>query len=157
MGASVAKHSGKLVVLDAGRAPHAPTDESRREVANMVACGLDFSQIAFVLNCSPADVRYWYKDELEHGAPIVNARVGAALLKNCLAGDTNAQKFWLATRAGWAPPTPEEQKKNQTNLQLSEVKRKLMDDIVTLVARDKETIEAADTVAQNTKGAERVQ
>lgn len=117
-------------------------------VAEMVACGLDYSQIAFVFNCSPQDIKFYYKDELEHGLAITNSRVGAALLRNALGGDVQAQKFWLATRGGWAPPTPEDQKKNQANAQLTNERRQLMDAIVTMVATTKERDEKAEVTSR---------
>lgn len=149
--------AGHVVILAPGDRLHCPTSDTRRQVAQMIACGLDHIQIAFVLNCQPHEVKYWYIEELEHGAAITTAQVGAALLKNALNGDVNAQKFWLATRGGWAPPTPEQQSKNQTTAMITEEKRKIMDRIVTLVATDKVREERGETVVKATKGATRVQ
>lgn len=136
------------LILSPAEAPHCPTSDSRELVAGMVACGLDYLQIAFVLKCDPSDVKRHYADELEHGTALCNARVGAALLRNCIAGDTNAQKFWLMTRAGWAPPTPEDQKKNQKTVQLTQEKKSIMDEIFRMVAKGKEKEEVAAATAK---------
>jgi hypothetical protein len=110
--------------------PHVKTSKTIAQVERMVACGLDYSQIAYVLECSPVQVKADYAQELEHGTSAVVAKVGAALLRQALRGDTNAAQFFLRSRAKWVTPTKIEQDVSVT----VDDKRKLMDDIVTLVA-----------------------
>lgn len=85
--------------------PHAPTTKTRRQVEVMVACGLTSREVAHIFNCTIKEVESHYKDELYFGCAKINARVGAALLRNALQGDVNAQKFWLQSRARWVPAT----------------------------------------------------
>lgn len=149
-----------MVIIDVpsgGRNPHAPTDESRAQVAAMVACGLDDIQIAFVLKCDPREVREHYKMEMEHGRALTNAQVGAALLRAAIKGSVDAQKFWLERRAGWVAPKalpPEEEGEQE---KAKKVRRQLMDDIVSLVASDKLVQEMGQTAAQANPGAKRMQ
>lgn len=84
---------------------HAPTGETRLAVIEMVACGLEPEDIAYLLHCSPYEVEMHYKEELERGTRLISANVAAALLKNVKAGDPGSQQFWLKNRAGWMPPT----------------------------------------------------
>jgi len=45
---------------------------------------------------------FYYKRELDLGAVMINAKVGAVALKMALSGtDSDMTKFWLKSRAGW--------------------------------------------------------
>lgn len=70
----------------------------------LVACGLSQEEISYVMGCTPLEVSQHYAQEIEHGTAATNALVGAALLKNALKGDTNAQRAWLQFRARWTIP-----------------------------------------------------
>lgn len=149
-----------VIIPADGKAPHAPTDESRAMVAAMVACGLDECQIAQVMKITPADVTYHYAYELEHGTAVTNAQVGAACLRSALKGDVNAQKFWLERRAGWAPPKPSsavEDESTASEAKDKKVRRQLMDDIVSLLASDKVVQDLGQTTAQSNPGSKRMQ
>lgn len=152
----MAKHSRALLVLDPGQAPHVPTPASRELVAGLVACGLDVAQIAFMLKCTPFDVEFHYVDELEHGLAMCNAQVGASILRQALKGDMVAAKFWMGTRAKWVVPTkvdPVDEAKTTDAVE----RKKIMDAIVTMVAREKVKEEAAQTLGNATPGSRRMQ
>lgn len=83
---------------------HAPTKKTRDTVCKLVACGLSVTEIAFVLGCGEHEVRSHYNDELAHGMAMVTGLVGAAMLKNALRGDTNAQRAFLQMRSRWTIP-----------------------------------------------------
>lgn len=145
------------VLLDAYNLPHCPTPESRDFVAKLVACGLEVPQIAFCMHVTPLEVKQHYTDELEFGLPLVNAKVGAALLNNALKGDTNAQTFWLKTRARWVPADKEDPKEKEKSGRALEDRRRFMDEIVATVARNKQRDEAATVTQRATPGSKRVQ
>lgn len=83
---------------------HTPTKKTREQVCKLVACGLNLDEISYVLGCLPSDVKEHYAQEIEHGSAMVTGLVGAALLKNALKGDVNAQRAWLQFRARWTIP-----------------------------------------------------
>lgn len=145
------------VLIDPNALPHCPTPESRDFVAQLVAIGLEVPQIAFCLKCTPLEVHKFYKEELTHGMAMVNAKVGAALLTNCLRGDTNAQKFWLQTRARWVVADREDPKEKEKGGRILEDRRRFMDDIVSLVAKHRATEEKAEVTKRATPGSKRVQ
>ena len=79
-----------------------PTDEQRRLVKQLAAVGTKHEDIAHMVKIrSPKTLRKHFREELDRGAAEANANVAGALYKNAMDGDTNAQKFWLQTRAGW--------------------------------------------------------
>lgn len=145
-----------VVLIDPGQIPHCPTPESREFVSALVAMGLEVGQIAFALKCSPHDVTFHYKQELEFGASLVNAKVGAALLQRALIGDVNAQKFWLQTRARWVPAEKEDPKDKEKSGRLLEDRKEFMQDILDMVARNKVKEEQA-TVTQRANPSRRTQ
>jgi len=149
--------STNVVIIDPDKIPHYPTPESREFVAQLVAVGLEVPQIAFCLKCTPHEVTYHYKDELEFGLSLVNGKVGAALLQRCLMGDVNAQKFWLTTRARWVAADKEDPKKAEQQGQLLQDRKAFMDDILQMVARGKEKEERATVTQRATPGSRRTQ
>jgi hypothetical protein len=79
-----------------------PTDEQRRLVKKLAAVGTKHDEIAHMVNIrSPKTLRKHFRDELDRGAAEANANVAGALYKKAMAGDVNAQKFWLTNLAGW--------------------------------------------------------
>jgi len=79
-----------------------PTDEQRRLVKQLAAAGTPHEEIACMVKIrSPKTLRKHFREELDRGAAEANANVAGALYKKAMKGDTNAQKFWLQTRAGW--------------------------------------------------------
>lgn len=145
------------VLIDPGQLPHYPTPESREFVCQLVAMGLEEPQIAFCLKVTPLDLRRYYGEEMDHGSALVNAQVGKALLSNCLRGDTVAQKFWLQTRARWIIPLKEDQGEKEKTGRLLEDRKKFMDDIVSLVGKNKQRDEKAAVTQRATPASKRVQ
>jgi hypothetical protein len=79
-----------------------PTDEQRRLVKQLAATGTPHEEIACMVNIhSPKTLRKHFREELDRGATEANFKVAGALFNNAMSGDTNAQKFWLQTHAGW--------------------------------------------------------
>jgi hypothetical protein len=79
-----------------------PTDEQRRLVRQLAAVGTKHEEIALIINIgSPKTLRKHFREELDRGTAEANAKVAGALFDKAMAGDTNAQKFWLRCRAGW--------------------------------------------------------
>jgi len=79
-----------------------PTEESRQLAKHLAAVGIPQEQIALKLGIrSPKTLRKHYRPELDLGAIEANANVGGALYKNAMAGNVEAQKFWMLHKAGW--------------------------------------------------------
>lgn len=104
----------------------------------MAAFGLTEKQIAYVLKATTAEIRLFYREELEHGAASTNTKVAACVLHTAL--DETAepairaaqQRFWLQTRARWAPATSVEHK-GELSVAVSE-RQQLIAEITRLVA-----------------------
>lgn len=130
------------VVISAADAPHVPTSETREKVKYMVACGLEVPQIAFILECTPFEVQFHYKNELSHGLALVNAQVGMRMLQAINAGDMQSAQYWLKTRAKWVPPSkaPDEAVGEDVTND-GKVRRQLMDDIVEILTATKRKVE----------------
>lgn len=111
-------------------ASHAKTNGKSVQVERMSACGLDESEISYCMGIDVVTLRAFYKDELDFGLARVTAQVGGAMIKSAMRGDTNAGQFILRSRARWVTPTKIEQDVSVT----VEDKRKLMDDIIGMVA-----------------------
>lgn len=122
--------NNQAVVPYVSASQHVKTSKTILQVERMVACGLDYSEIAYVLNCSPVQVKSDYAAQLENGQAAVIAKVGGALLKSALRGDSNAAQFFLRARGKWVTPTKIDQDVSVT----IDDKRQLMDEIVNLVA-----------------------
>ena len=79
-----------------------PTDEDRRLVKSLTAVGTPQEEIARQMGIrSVKTLRKYYRRELDLGATEANANVGGAVYKSAMGGNTDAQKFWLESRAGW--------------------------------------------------------
>jgi hypothetical protein len=80
-----------------------PTEEDRKMVRLMAACGVDQEQIAARIGIrSPKTLRKHYREELDRGALDANVRVSHSLLKMATSGNCPAATiFWLKARAGW--------------------------------------------------------
>ncbi len=111
--------------------PHVKTNASITQVERMAACGLDESEIAYCLGTDPLTVRTMYSEQITMGLAAVTAKVGGAMIKSALRGDTNAGQFILRSRARWVTPTKIEQDVSVTVTD----KRNLMDQIVDLVQK----------------------
>ena len=80
-----------------------PTDEDRKMVQMLAACGVDQKQIAARIGIrSTKTLRKYYRNEIDRGAAEANAMVGQALYKMATSGNHPAATiFWLKSRAGW--------------------------------------------------------
>lgn len=94
-----------LLVIAPPPGPHVPTRRTRILVAKLVSFGLTEPQIAVAAGIQPLHLRKHYRDELEHGTAIVTAKMGSALVRQGLKGDTNAIALYLKARAHWVVPT----------------------------------------------------
>jgi len=79
-----------------------PTEEQRILVKSLAAVGIPQEDIARKIGVrSPKTLRKHFREQIDLAATEANASVGGALYKNAMAGNTDAQKFWLERRAGW--------------------------------------------------------
>jgi hypothetical protein len=89
-----------------GRPPFKPTDEQRNLVKELAAVGAPHKLIARKLGIrSPKTLRKHFRDELDLGSMEVNAHVAKYLYQSAKAGNVEAQKSWLRSRAGWGTHT----------------------------------------------------
>lgn len=109
--------------------PHLPTAESRDQVSLMVAIGLDTTQIAYLLSCTPSEVTLHYPCEVTHGLAQITAKVATALVRRAEEGDVNACKYWLEVRAKWKAPV----EVKITAVLAPEERKSLLDTILGLV------------------------
>ena len=79
-----------------------PTPEQRYQVKCLAAVGTSQEDIARKIGIrSEKTLRKYFREELDLAAIDANASVGGALYNKAIAGNTEAQKFWLERRAGW--------------------------------------------------------
>jgi hypothetical protein len=97
----------RLATASRGRPAFTPTDEQRRLVEALVACGVQQEVICtFITGAAgkpitvPTLTKY-FRAELSQGLEKANALVAQSLFKSAIAGNNTAQIFWLKTRAGW--------------------------------------------------------
>ena len=80
----------------------APSTIQARQVESLVALGMTEKDVANALLIDEGLLTFYYKRELDLGAVMINAKVGAVALKMALSGtDSDMTKFWLKSRAGW--------------------------------------------------------
>lgn len=96
------------LVSDAhGRIPaFVPTDEQRHTVMVLVANGIKETIIAQALRITYATLHKHFKREISYGREHIEARIGYAVVKEALAGNMAAARFWLTTHGGkqWQMP-----------------------------------------------------
>jgi|694.fasta_scaffold02764_24 hypothetical protein len=83
------------------RKPWEPSEQDRKLVEKMAACGVPQDQIAAVLGRDPKTLRKYCAEELDHAATRANANVAASLYQAAIKGNVTAQIFWCKTRLGW--------------------------------------------------------
>lgn len=79
------------------------TEEDRKLVEQMAACGIPQQSIAMVIGGGIAEktLRKHFRRELDTSSTIANAKVAGTLFNKAINGDTTSAIFWLKTRAGW--------------------------------------------------------
>jgi hypothetical protein len=82
-----------------------PTDEQRHIVMVFSANGATREIIADALSISAPTLDKYFKKEMKIGRERVTARVGFVLVREALAGNMGAARYWLDRRGGeaWAP------------------------------------------------------
>lgn len=90
-----------------GRPPFKPTDDERKQVAQMVAVGIPQEQIAMVIRDGiDADtLAKHFKTEIRESKIKANAKIGGTLFNKAINGDTAAAIFWAKTQMGWKEKT----------------------------------------------------
>lgn len=84
-----------------GRPPFEPTDDQRRSVYTMAACGITQMQIAAVLEISDETLRKYFRRELDTAAIEANTKVAHTLFAKAISGDVGAAVWWTKARMGW--------------------------------------------------------
>lgn len=85
-----------------GRPPHERKEVDVSRIERMVAYGIPQEQIAAIMGMSAPTLRKHYADALENGKAKVVTEVAESLYETAVAGDVQAQKFFLSSRAGWS-------------------------------------------------------
>jgi hypothetical protein len=83
-----------------GQPPHAPTPSQRQTAQVMRADGDSLPIIARTIGISEKTLRRHYKTELEDGHAQVVAAIGAAVVKQALAGNMVAARFSASCHGG---------------------------------------------------------
>lgn len=79
-----------------------PTDEQRELVVSLVCCGIPHDVISEVIGIARNTLEKYFREELDHGKAVANAKVAGTLFKMATSGDSPASTFfWLKTQAGW--------------------------------------------------------
>jgi hypothetical protein len=83
-----------------------PTDDQRDLERVLAAQPNSQKLIALVIGCDVKTLRKAFRAELHHGRELVDAMVGAAVVRSALQGNVAAQKFYLLTHRvpGWQIP-----------------------------------------------------
>ena len=80
---------------------HEPTDEDRAFVLTHVKV-LTHQMLADRMGISISTLKRHYRKELFQGRSEVTAALGSSLIKQAMAGNLDAMKFYLRTQGGWA-------------------------------------------------------
>jgi hypothetical protein len=88
-----------------GRIPEfRPTQEQRQLVMVLAANGVLKPVIATILGINLKTLDRHLRNELREGWAQITARIGASLVKEALAGNVAAARFWLTVHGGWRVP-----------------------------------------------------
>jgi len=85
---------------------YVPDANARELVRVLAANGVSQAVMAKLLHIAPKTVAKHFKTELTDGADMITAKMGFALVKEGLAGNVAAQRYWLGTHGGerWRVP-----------------------------------------------------
>lgn len=84
-----------------GRPRYEPNDEHRAMVEAFAVIGVSQDIMSKALGISRDLIERHYRKELDVSAATATAKVGGALFRKAMNGDTAAQIFWMKTRGGW--------------------------------------------------------
>lgn len=87
---------------NAGRKPHAPTDQQREQVKALSGFGIPMEQIAAIVGVDEKTVRAHYENDLNMGRAVANSTVAKTLFEKATKEkDTTALIWWTKSRMGW--------------------------------------------------------
>lgn len=96
-----------------GRRRHIPKKQERAAVETLAGYGVSHDEIGLIIGIAPKTLRERYRDELDGGTALANAKVAQNLFAKATGNGreaVTAAMFWLRCRAGWseyaAPPAP---------------------------------------------------
>ena len=91
---------------------HAPTDEDRKLVEKLAGLGVPQAEIGQLVQdgINQDTLRKYYRKELTVGQAKASSRVGEALFRKCMDGDTTALIWWTKTRLQWREYKPPKDK-----------------------------------------------
>ena len=83
--------------------PFKPTDDERKLVEQMTACGIPQESQCLVIRDGIDDktLRKHFRRELDTAATKANTKVAGTLFNKAMGGDTTAMIWWSKTRMGW--------------------------------------------------------
>ena len=85
------------------RPPFKPTDDERKLVEQMTACGIPQVSQCLIIRDGIDDktLRKHFRRELDTAATKANVKVAGTLFNKAMGGDTAAMIWWSKTRMGW--------------------------------------------------------
>lgn len=100
---------------------HKPTDENRQKAEQLASVGLPYRMIASLIDdgINVDTLQKHYAKELERGAAKACAKVGNALFKKCMDGDTASLIFWAKTRMQWKETNVTEIQSDSNKLEIT--------------------------------------
>ena len=84
--------------------PFKPTDDERKLVEQMTACGIPQESQCLVIRNGIDDktLRKHFRHELDTAATKANTKVAGTLFNKAMGGDTTALIWWTKTRMKWS-------------------------------------------------------
>ena len=88
----------------AGQPAFKPTDEERKLVEQMTACGIPQESQCLVIRNGIDDktLRKHFRNEWDTAATKANTKVAGTLFNKAMSGDTTALIWWTKTRMKWS-------------------------------------------------------
>lgn len=87
-----------------GQKPHEVTQESKDRILAYASAGLSQLQMIELEGISQDTLQRHYREQLDGGKPLANAKVRAKLFAQAMDGNTVAMIFWLKCQDGWVEP-----------------------------------------------------